>query len=250
MDIRYDKWHSPALGRDMEIKSYGQGGKPVLYIPCQDGRFYDFENFGMLDAWRPWLEAGKATVFSVDTLDFETWSYKNGNPYWRIRRHEDWMRYLTEEVVPFIRMRCHEFGWQTVPGVLVFGSSLGATHAANLYFRYPDLFDEVLALSGIYDAAYGFDGYMDEKVYLNSPLHYLPNMPADHAYMEKYRRNKAVFCVGQGPWEIPESTRALERVLREKGIPATVDYWGYDVQHDWCWWFKQVEYFVPKLLNL
>ena len=53
MEIRYDKWYSPALGRDMEIKTYGRGGKPVLYIPCQDGRFYDFENFGMLDAWRP-----------------------------------------------------------------------------------------------------------------------------------------------------------------------------------------------------
>ena len=110
------------------------------------------------------------------------------------------------------------------------------------------MFDEVLSLSGIYDAAYGFGGYMDEKVYLNSPLHYLANMPADHEYMEKYRRNHAVFCVGQGPWEIPESTRALERVLKEKGIPAMVDYWGYDVRHDWSWWFKQVEYFVPKLL--
>ena len=249
MEIRYDKWHSPSLGRDMEIKTYGRGGKPVLYIPCQDGRFYDFENFGMLDAWRPFLEAGQATVFSVDTLDTETWSYKNGNPYWRIRRHEDWMRYLTEEVVPFIRMICREYGWKTNPGVMAFGSSLGATHAANLYFRFPDLFDEVLALSGIYDASYGFDGYMDEKVYLNSPLNYLPNMAPDHPFMEKYRRNRAVFCVGQGPWEIPESTRELDRVLKEKGIPATVDYWGYDVQHDWSWWFKQVAYFVPKLLE-
>ena len=52
---------------------------------------------------------------------------------------------------------------------MVFGCSLGATHAANLFFRRPDLFDRVLALSGIYDASYGFDGYMDEGVYLNSP---------------------------------------------------------------------------------
>ena len=37
--------------------------------------------------------------------------------------------------------------------------------------------------------------------------------------------------------------------LDEKGIPAMVDYWGHDVQHDWCWWFKQVEYFVPQLLE-
>ena len=151
--------------------------------------------------------------------------------------------------MPFIRMRCREYGWRTTPGVMAFGASLGATHAANLYFRFPDYFDSLLALSGIYDAAYGFDGYMDEKVYLNSPLHYLANMPADHPFMEKYRRNRAVICVGQGPWEIPDSTRALDRILKEKGIPATVDYWGYDVEHDWSWWFKQVAYFVPKLLE-
>ena len=65
MEIRYDKWYSPALGRDMEIKTYGRGGKPVLYIPCQDGRFYDFENFGMLDAWRPFLDAGQVTVIKT-----------------------------------------------------------------------------------------------------------------------------------------------------------------------------------------
>ncbi|MBR3294456.1 MAG: esterase family protein [Oscillospiraceae bacterium] len=248
MDIRYDKWYSTALGREMEIKSYGHAGKCVLYIPCQDGRFYDFENFGMLDAWRPFIEAGQAMVFAVDTIDTETWSYKNGNPYWRIRRHEDWVRYLCEEVVPYMHAKCDNRGAQS-DGVMVFGASLGATHAANLYFRFPDLFDTVLALSGLYDAAYGFDGYMDEKVYLNSPINYIPNMAPDHPYLEKYRRNRAVFCVGQGPWEIPESTRALERALRDKGIPAMVDYWGHDVQHDWCWWFKQVEYFVPQLLE-
>ena len=72
MQILYEKWYSPSLGRDMELKVYGRGGKPVLFIPCQDGRFFDFENFGMIDAWAPFLESGQATVFSVDTLDAET----------------------------------------------------------------------------------------------------------------------------------------------------------------------------------
>ena len=43
METRYEKWFSPALGRDMEIKSYGHAGRPVLFIPCQNGRFFDFD---------------------------------------------------------------------------------------------------------------------------------------------------------------------------------------------------------------
>ncbi len=39
MEIQYFKDFSPALGRDMECKVYGHAGRPVLFIPCQDGRF-------------------------------------------------------------------------------------------------------------------------------------------------------------------------------------------------------------------
>ena len=249
MQTHYEKWYSPALDREMELKVYGHGGKPVLYIPCQNGRFFDFENFGMAGAWAPFLETGQATVFSVDTMDLETWSDKGGDPYWRIRRHEAWMQYLTEEVVPYIRSYCRGYGWQCDPDVMAFGCSLGAIHAVNLYFRFPQLFDTLLALSGVYDADYGFDGYMDDVVYLNSPVHYLSNMPSDHPFLPLYRTQRAVICVGQGDWELPDYTRTLHRILVEKGIPAWVDYWGHDVVHDWPWWFKQVGYFVPELLK-
>jgi len=249
METRYEKWYSPALEREMEIKSFGHAGRPVLYIPCQNGRFYDFENFGMAAAWEPFIESGQVTVFSVDTMDQETWSDKAGNPYWRIRRHEAWMRYLRDEVVAYIHGVCRGRGWKENPGVMAFGASLGATHAVNLFFRFPEKFDSLLALSGIYNADYGFDGYMDELVYLNSPLHYLPNMPADHPFIPLYNRHHGVVCSGQGPWEIPESTRALHKALSDKGIQVWVDYWGFDAAHDWDWWYKQVAYFVPKLLE-
>ena len=249
MEMQYFKAYSPALGRDMECKVYGHAGKPALFVPCQDGRFFDFENFKMIDAWAPWIEAGQVMVFSIDTLDQETWSNKSGDPYWRIRRHEDWVRYVTNEMAPFIRQMSRERnGWDFDPGILVYGASLGATHAANFFFRFPDLFDSLLALSGIYTASYGFDGYMDELVYQNSPVDYLSNMPAHHPYVEKYNRNNGIICVGQGPWEIPETTRRLAEIFREKGIGIWVDFWGSDVAHDWDWWFKQVAYFLPKLL--
>lgn len=242
MEMRYYKEYSPALQRDMECKIYGHAGRPVLFIPCQDGRFYDFENYHMTDTWAPWIESGQVQVIAIDTLDKETWS-AHGDAYQRIRRHEQWMYYIVDEVVPFVN---------AVTGrgdIIAFGCSLGATHAVNLYFRFPDQFTGLLALSGIYSADYGFSGYMDDVVYRNSPVHYLRDMPLGHPYIKKYNRNQGIICVGQGDWEVPDTTRMLDTVFRSKGIDVWVDYWGHDVAHDWPWWYKQVEYFVPKLLE-
>ena len=248
MQTYYTKWYSPSVGRDMEIKVYGHGGRPVLFIPCQDGRFYDFENYKMTDAWAPWIESGQCTVFAIDTLDKETYSAK-GDAYWRIRRHEAWFAYMTNEVVPFIRNLTNERnGWEGYPGVIAFGCSLGATHAANLFFRRPDLFDGLLALSGIYTSDYGFHGYMNEDVYRNSPVDYLAGMPKDNPFIEQYNRHKGVIVVGQGPWEIPASTFRLKDICEEKGINVFFDIWGYDVKHDWDWWYKQVAVHVPHVL--
>ena len=92
METQYFKDYSPALGREMECKVYGHGGRPVLFIPCQDGRCFDFENFNMTDTWAPWIESGQVMVFSIDTLDKETWSDRSGDPWHRIRRHRAWIR--------------------------------------------------------------------------------------------------------------------------------------------------------------
>ncbi len=250
MEVQYFKNYSPALNRDMECKVYGHAGRPVLSIPSQNNRFYEFEDRHMTDAWSPWIESGQVMVFSIDTMDHETWSDKYGDPRRPSLRHEQWIRYITDEMVPFMRSMVNERnGWTGYPWVIAFGCSLGAAHAANLYFRRPDLFDGLLALSGVYTTECGFDSYMDDLVYLNSPVHYLTNMPKDHPFIELYNRKKAVFCVGQGPWEVPYSTRRLHSILLDKNIHAWVDYWGYDCSHDWPWWHKQVNYFVPYLLK-
>ena len=86
MNTQYLKEYSPALGREMEVMVYGHAGQPVLYIPCQDGRFFDFGDFHMADTLAPWIESGQVIVFSVDTIDKETWSDRRGDPYWRARR--------------------------------------------------------------------------------------------------------------------------------------------------------------------
>ena len=88
MEIRYEKHWSNILGRDMEFKVYGHGGKTVMFVPCQGGRFFDFENFKMLDCWAPWIESGQCRVFSIDCLDDIAWAAKNADNRWRNENHE------------------------------------------------------------------------------------------------------------------------------------------------------------------
>ena len=68
--------------------------------------------------------------------------------------------------------------------------------------------------------------------------------------MTLYRQRRIVLCVGQGQWEeeLLESTRRMDEILSRKGIPAWVDYWGFDVDHDWPWWRKQLAYFMQNLV--
>ena len=249
MEIRYFKHWSSHLNREMEFKVYGHAGKPVLFIPCQSGRFFDFENFKMLDHWAPFIESGSCTVYPADCIDDEAWAAIGADSRWRIENHENWFRYITLELVPYIKHLSGERnGFDQ--GILTFGCSMGAMHAANLYYRRPDLFDSVFAISGLYDSQDFFGGYMDDLVYNNCPVNYLANMPADHPYMALYNRQKSLIVVGQGDWEGPllESTRRLDTVCAQKGIHTRFEYWGYDVAHDWPWWFKMVAHYVPQLL--
>ena len=246
MHTEYHKEYSPRLGRDMEFKVYGHGGKPVLVFPCQNGRFYDREGFGMLDTLGDYLEGGKLHLFTVDTIDTETVSLVGGDPYTRVRRHEAWYNYIMVELLPRIRQING-----TGQDLLVTGFSMGAYHAGNFFFRRPDVFDSVIALSGVYDTYNMYNGYMDEVVYANDPCASLSGMPEDHPYIQLYNQRKIMICVGQGAWEdlLLAGTRRLDEVLRRKGIRAWVDCWGPDVNHDWPWWKKQIRYFLPFLVD-
>lgn len=252
MEINYYKEYSPCLQRDMEFKVYGTSGKPCIYFPCQNGKYVDFENFNMLEHWADYIEAGRVQIFSIDTIDLETWSATDRDPAERSYWHEQWYHYVVDELVPRIyEINTAGNGGNQADGIMTFGCSMGAMHSAIFYFRRPDIFNMNLSLSGCYSSKDSFGDYMDARVYDNSPVDFLRNMPADHPYMEMYRNNKNIICVGQGAWEdvLLESTRELDTVCAQKGIPTWFDYWGLDCEHHWYWWYKQVAYFLPYLLG-
>ena len=246
MTGRHQHFYSHILGRDTHAMVYGHGGKPVMVLPSQDGSGQDFEGFGMLPSCEPFLSQGQITLYCVDAIDRETWSNYSAPPRDRMALHERWIAFLTREFLPFMKA---DTGWQG--RAMATGCSMGATHAANLVLRFPQLFDSLIALSGAYDASWLMYGYMDDLVYLNSPVHFIPNLSQEDPYVNALNSCRMVFCAGQGAWEeeMLRSLGLLKAAFEGKGIHAWVDIWGEDVNHDWPWWRRQMAYFLPKVME-
>lgn len=242
MHVEYHKWYSPNMGQDMELKTYGHAGKPMVVFPCQDARYHDYEDRGMLHAMAPWIDSGRLQVISVDGRDWESWTNKSVHPALRAARHNDYDRYIMQEVVPFVRQKS---GHQKA---IANGASMGGFHSANFFFKHPDAFDGLIAMSGLYRPTEFIGDHMCENTYYNSPLDYLPNLN-DPWYLEQYRNSHIIFSVGQGRWEdqMRIDTDQMRSILAAKGIPAWIDFWGHDVDHDWPAWLVQLPYFLSKL---
>ncbi len=250
MQVSYQKGYSRELGREMERKRYGYAGRPVVVFPTSNGRFFQFEDSGAIAALGEFIDTGRIQVWTLDGIDGETFVDKGGDMRARMERHEAYFRHVRDEALPEMteEAAASNGGRQLKP--LFAGCSMGAFHASNFVFRFPELSAGVIALSGVYSTKDFFGEALDGAIFFNSPLNFLPGL-SDTRVLNQLRELRLIFCCGQGRWEerMLEDTRALEQVLRDKEIPAWVDYWGGDVDHDWPWWHKQLAYFMGRWLD-
>jgi esterase/lipase superfamily enzyme len=241
MHVQHHQQQGRALGRPMELREFGDRGQPLVVFPSQDGHARDFEGFGMVDACAPLIEAGRLHLFVVDGNDWESWTRPGASPAERAARHLPYDRYVMEEAVPLAQARSGRATlWTT-------GCSMGAFHAANFFFRRPDVFDGVIGISGLYQTGLFTGDFCNDDVYFNSPLRYLEGL-SDPWHLERYRAASITFMVGQGAYEEDclRDTRALEAILAAKGVPAWFDYWGHDVNHDWPWWRRMLPWALER----
>jgi esterase/lipase superfamily enzyme len=198
----------------------------------------------MIDAISQFIDSGKVKVFTIDSIDNQSWANWGAHPADRARRHEDYDHYVIHEVTPFIHKHCAYSDQK----VIATGCSMGAYHSANFFFRHPDIFDTVIALSGLFQLKSFIGDFIDDNVYFNSPLLYLPNLN-DPWYLDLYHHNRVIVGVGQGAWEdsMLADAYALRHILQQKNIPHWVDIWGINVNHDWPWWREMMPYFLGKL---
>jgi esterase/lipase superfamily enzyme len=236
MNRTYHKWHSNRLAREMELLVFGHAGRPVLVFPTSGGRFYEFEEQGMVAALANKIEAGQLQLFCVDSANLESWYNREIHPRMRIARHMQYEQYLLKEVVPFVNARNSD------GALLALGCSFGGYHAVNLALRRPEVFNGFVSLSGAFDLAPFLDGYYDQDCYFHLPTHYLPNL-TDLWFLERFRRNSFVLATGWDDHCLAEN-RNLDRILCERAIPHRFDVWEAENSHDWPTWRRMIAEYV------
>jgi esterase/lipase superfamily enzyme len=236
MNREYHKWWSWRLDRDMELLVFGHAGVPVLVFPSSQGRFFEYEDRGLVGAVAHKIDRGEIQLFCVDSVDSESWYNRNVPPRWRIARHIQYENYLVEEVLPFIRRKNLD------PHLVALGASFGGYHAVNIALRHPDRITGFLSMSGAFDLSNFLGGYYDQDVYFNMPPHYLPNL-SDPWFFDRYRTHTCILATGWDDhclWQ----NQNLSRIMGEKGIPHHLYIWDAFNAHDWPTWARMMNEYL------
>jgi esterase/lipase superfamily enzyme len=223
----------------MPIALYGNYGFALLMIPTAAADYLEYERFQLMDHLQHFIDGGKVKIFSVDSINNESWLNNNMHPRDKSIRHQHWNNYIYNEVIPFIKANTS----QETP-IITCGASFGALHSMNLFLKRPDLINGVIAMSGVYDLTEYTKGYFDEDVYFNSPMHYMPNL-TDHSILEQIRRSNHIHILtGSGAHEDPTAGGNFAKVLYDKGIWYEFDNWGNDWGHDWPTWRAMLPHYI------
>lgn len=229
----YHNWHSPTLGRNMELLTFGHAGARVLVFPTSCGRFFDWENRGMLKAVERHIEQGWIQVFCVDGVDEESWFNTHVPPVDRARRHLQYQEYVINEVLPFVYSKNeNQF-------TMAIGASFGAYHSYSIALRYPERFNRVLGMSGVYDVREWTDNQMDDgAMRQGSPCEYLLALE-DHAKIEQIRKIEFIMPIGVEDPLYPNN-QWMSQIMWDKGIwHAFRPCDGF--AHDWPQWYEMIQ---------
>jgi Uncharacterized protein conserved in bacteria len=242
MKREYHKWYCQGLERDMELLVFGHAGAKVLAFPTRCGRFYDYENMGMVGALAHQLQQGWVQLICVDSIDQESFYCNWCNPRDRIIRHLKYESYILNEVLPFS---------QTInsnPFLTSLGCSFGAYHATNIAFRHPNRFNRLVAMSGRYDLTSApdgfrdlFDGYYDNDVYFNMPNHYMTNM-GENGILSDIRRLDIKLVIGEYDPFLDDNKRLSDQ-LWSKGVWHLFKVWNGRA-HGYRRWKEMIGWFV------
>lgn len=215
----------------MPIAVYGHYGFALLMVPTAAADFLEYERFGLIETLRPFIDGGKVKLFSVNSINNESWMNYGMEPHHKAIRHQTFNYYIYHEVIPYIKSQT---SFDTP--IIVCGASFGALHSMNLFLKRPDLLNGVIAMSGVYDLTEYTRGFFNEDVYYNSPQHYMPNV-TDHAVLEQIRHSGHIHIFsGSGAFEAPDAARSFAGILYNKGITYELDIWGPEWRHDWETW--------------
>ncbi|MBP1464310.1 esterase family protein [Candidatus Chloroploca sp. M-50] len=234
MQRTYHRWHSPSLGREMELVVFGHSGAPVIVFPTSHGRFYEFEDRQMVAALEYQINSGWFQLFCVDSVFGESWYNYAVDTDARMWREEQYEHYLLTELLPLIRaLNPNHF-------LIATGCSFGATEAVIFALRHPGVVNRVIGMSGLYDLRRFFSHYT-QGLYFHNPVDFVPNI-GDAWTLDRLRSTEIILVTGRddpNAW----SNELLSRQLWERGIGNALRLWdGWC--HDWPYWMQMINRYI------
>jgi len=219
----------------MELLVFGHAGARVLVFPTSQGRFFEWEDRGMMRALGEHLERGWLQMYCVDSVDSESWYARDRWPGDRAWRHEQFDRYLLDEVLAFSAWKNPD------PFVITTGASFGGFHAINLGLKHPDRVGRVIAMSSLCDVKTFLNGYYDQNVYFNNPVDFIPG-ENDPRRLALLRGLDVIFAIGRDD-SLRGQNEHLSGILWSRGIGNALRLWdGWS--HDWPYWQKMIRTYV------
>ena len=239
MERQLKSWYSPSLNKEMPIAVYGSYGFALLLVPTAAADYLEYERFELINSVKDFIEAGRVKLFSINSINTESWMNNEMDPRHKAIRHQQFNNYVYNEVVPFIR---NDTSWETP--IITCGASFGALHSMNLFLKRPDIINGVIAMSGVYDLHEYTKGFNDDQVYFNSPVNYMPDLNDDW-YLYHIRKSSHIHILsGSGDYEDPGASGKFAKILYDKGINYELDIWGTDMKHDWPTWRAMLPYYI------
>jgi len=226
-------WHSPILGKDMDMLIFGESGYPVIIFPTSMGSFTQNKDFHLIEAVSWFVNNGLVKIYTPASVDNESWYNEKIHPADRVRNHVLYDRFMMEEVV---KPALHETGHSKAAFV---GCSFGAYHATNFGMRHPEVTGYIINMGGAFDIKDRVKGYYDENVYFNNPPDYLPGL-------DDHRLKEIGLIFGTGTNDMcMEANVQMSNMLNQKGVPHFLDI-IQGAEHDWPVWREM----FPKYLGM
>ncbi len=233
MESTHTKWHSNALGHELDMLEFGKTGIPLLLFPTSMGTYTQNRDSGLIDSAAWFISEGLVHIYCIDTFDSNTWYNKSVAPVQRIQNYQRYETMLATELLPRLLSENNQ------KRMAVAGCSFGAWHAVNIAFRHPSMISYLFSMSGMFDIRPQLDGYYDDTAYFNNPVDYVPGLNDPDLW-------RMGIALGTGEFDIClDANRRFSDLLNAKHV----DHW-LDIQpgasHDWPLW-RQI---FPHYLSL
>ena len=234
MHREHVRWYSPRLERNMDLLVFGHAGARVIVFPSSMGKFFEWEDQGMIQALREHLERGWLQLYCVDSVDSDSWYAKWKHPADRARHHARYDAYLRDEVFPLTQQNGNPF-------LMTTGASFGAYQAMTFALRYPHLVSRVIGLSGIYDIREITDGFTDENVYPFNPAEFIVG-EHDPERLAALSRMDIIMAIGRDD-SMRGNSEYFSGRLWSRNIWHALRIWdGW--AHDWPYWRQMIATYI------